>query len=76
MCRHFLRLLLAHGAAEKISIAERIACQAIGNLHHLFLIDDHAESFRENLFQFRKLVFNFSAAVLALLAERRRERVS
>ena len=38
-----LRLdLLAHGAAQQIRLAQRIARQGLGRLHHLFLVDDDA----------------------------------
>jgi hypothetical protein len=41
-----LRLdLLAHGAAQKVGFAERIARQDLGDLHHLFLVDDDALGF-------------------------------
>ena len=39
-----LRLdLLAHGAAQQVGLAQRIAGQDLGDLHHLFLVDDDAE---------------------------------
>ena len=34
--------LLAHGAAQKVRFAERIARQRLRHLHHLFLVDDDA----------------------------------
>ena len=34
--------LLAHGAAQKVGFAERIAGQLLRDLHHLFLVDDDA----------------------------------
>ena len=52
--RVHLRLdLLAHGAAEHVGFAERIAGQDLRDLHHLFLIDDDAEGLFEDLLQFR-----------------------
>ena len=40
--RHLLLDLLAHGAAEKIRLAEREAGEHLGDLHHLLLVDDDA----------------------------------
>src|SRR3546814_14084962 len=41
--RVHLRLdLLAHGAPQKVGVAQRIARQYLGRLHHLFLIDEDA----------------------------------
>ena len=34
--------LLAHGAAQHVGFAERIAGQLLRDLHHLFLVDDDA----------------------------------
>ena len=34
--------LLAHGAAQKIGTAQRVAGELLGDLHHLFLVDDDA----------------------------------
>ncbi|MNL43173.1 hypothetical protein D3C87_1656770 [compost metagenome] len=45
-----LRLdLLAHGAAEHVGFAKRIAGQKLGDLHHLLLIDDDAIGFVEDV---------------------------
>ena len=49
-----LRLdLLAHGAAQQIGFAERIAGQDLGDLHHLFLVDDDAEGLLQHRLQQR-----------------------
>ena len=40
--------LLAHGAAQNIRLAERKPGENLGNLHHLFLIDDDAEGLLED----------------------------
>ncbi len=42
LLRHLLLDLLAHGAAEQIGFAERVAGQDLRDLHHLLLVDDHA----------------------------------
>ena len=63
---HFLGLLLAHGAAQDVGFAQRIAGQAVGDLHHLFLIDDDAVGFFQDLLQLRKIVGHLLAAVLAV----------
>jgi hypothetical protein len=34
--------LLAHGAAQQVGLSERVAGQFLGDLHHLFLVDDDA----------------------------------
>ncbi len=39
---HLLRLLLAHGAAQQVGAAERVAGQHLGDLHHLLLVEDDA----------------------------------
>ena len=42
-----LRLdLLAHGAAQKVGVAERVAGEDLRHLHHLFLVDDDRRRFR------------------------------
>ena len=49
-----LRLdLLAHGAAQHVGFAERIAGQHLGDLHHLFLIDDDAKRLLEHRLDLR-----------------------
>ena len=42
---HLLADLLAHGAAQQIGLAQRVAGQDLRDLHHLFLVDDDAEGF-------------------------------
>ncbi len=39
---HFRLDLLAHGATQHVGFAQRIARQELGDLHHLFLINDDA----------------------------------
>ena len=34
--------LLAHGAAQEIGAAQRVAGELLGDLHHLLLVDDDA----------------------------------
>src|SRR5260221_10419476 len=45
---HFLAYLLAHRLAQQVGFAERIAGHDLRDLHHLFLIDDDAESFLQD----------------------------
>ena len=45
---HFRLDLLAHGAAQQVGFAERIAGQHLRGLHHLFLIDEDAVGFGED----------------------------
>ena len=40
---HLLADLLAHRAAQQIGLAERVAREHLRDLHHLLLVDDHAE---------------------------------
>ena len=63
---HLLGLLLAHGAAQQVGLAQRVAGQAIGDLHHLFLVDDDAVGLFEDLLQLRQVVDDRLAAVLAV----------
>ncbi len=44
---HFLAFLLAHGAAQNVGFTEGKSGEAIGDLHHLFLIQDDAVGFFE-----------------------------
>ena len=62
---HFLVFLFAHGAAQQVRIAQRKPGQAVGDLHHLFLIQNDAPGFGENLLQLRQIVGDFFLAVLA-----------
>ena len=62
---HFLADLLAHGAAQQIGFAERIAGQHLRDLHHLFLIDDDAEGLAQDRFDLRMDVVGLFAAALA-----------
>ena len=41
---HFFRLFLTHGTPQKIRTAQRITCQHLRDLHHLFLIQNDAVS--------------------------------
>ena len=66
LLRHLLGFLLAHGAAQQVGFAERVAGQPVGDLHHLFLVDDDAQRFLQDFLQFRKFVFDLLAAVLAI----------
>ena len=63
---HFFFFLLAHGAAQDVGFAERETGQAIGDLHHLFLVQDDAVSFFENFLELRQFVADFSFAVFAI----------
>ena len=62
---HFAADLLAHGAAQKVGVAERIAGQNLGGLHHLLLIDDDAEGFLQHLLHLGMDVIRLLHAVLA-----------
>ncbi|MDF9789999.1 hypothetical protein M2440_000700 [Methylorubrum extorquens] len=49
-----LRLdLLAHGAAEHVGFAQRVAGENLGDLHHLLLVDDDPEGLLQDRLQHR-----------------------
>jgi len=64
--RHFFRVFFAHGATQQVGFAERVSGEAVRNLHHLFLIHDHAQGFFKNFFQLRQFVLDALATVLAV----------
>jgi hypothetical protein len=64
--RHLLRLLLAHGAAEVVGVAERVAGERLRDLHHLLLIDDDAVGVGEDRLERGMQILDRLAAVLAL----------
>ena len=66
LLRHLLGVLLAHGAAQQVGFTERVSREPVGDLHHLFLVHDHAQRLRQDFFQFRQFVFDLPAPVLAL----------
>ena len=61
---HFLLDLLAHGAAQQVSIAERIAGQHLGDLHHLLLVDHDAEGLGQDRLQARMQIIGLLVALL------------
>ena len=63
---HFLGDLLAHGAAQQVGTAERIARHDLRDLHHLFLIDDDALRFGKDMVDGRVNGFKVFLAVLHL----------
>ena len=65
--RVHLRLdLLAHGAAQQVGAAERIAAQHLRDLHDLLLVDHDTVGFLQDSFQQGMKVVWFFLAVLAL----------
>jgi hypothetical protein len=54
--------LLAHGAAQQVGVAERVAGQDLGDLHHLLLVDDDAVGLLQDRLQLRVRVPGFSTA--------------
>ncbi len=64
--RVHLRLdLLAHRAAQKVGLAERIAGQDLRDLHHLFLIDDDAERLLQDRLDLRMDIVGLFLAELS-----------
>jgi hypothetical protein len=57
--------LLAHGAPQQVGLAERVAGQHLGDLHHLFLVDDDAEGLGQDRLERRMRIVGRLAAVLA-----------
>ena len=53
---HFLRFFLAHRSPENIRLAQGKARHAIGNRHHLFLIDNDTVCLGQQLFKGRHFV--------------------
>ena len=49
--RHFVRHFFSHDSTDIVSAAQRVTAQNLRQLHHLFLINNHAVSFRQNRFQ-------------------------
>ena len=67
---HFRLDLFAHRAAQQIGLAERIARQDLGDLHHLFLINDDAVGLFQRNFKFRMKIFRHLMAVFAGIIDR------
>ncbi len=62
-----LRLdLLAHGATQQVSAAQRVAAQHLRDLHDLLLVDHDAVGFLQDPFQQRMQVIRLLLAMLAL----------
>ena len=57
--------LLAHRAAQEIGPAETVTREHLGDLHHLFLVDDDAEGLLENSLKARVQIVGLLEAVLA-----------
>src|SRR5271157_614952 len=66
LCGHLLFFLLAHGAAENVRFPERETRQTIGDLHHLFLIEDDAVGFFEDVLELREFVGDFCLALFSI----------
>ncbi len=62
---HLLLDLLAHGAAQQIGAAERIAAQLLGDLHHLLLVDHDAVGLAQDVLERRIEIVGLLLAVLA-----------
>ena len=51
---HLFRFLLAHGAAQHVGLAQRVAGDAIRDLHHLLLVDHDAVGLLQDFLQLRE----------------------
>ncbi len=63
---HFLGLFLAHGAAQQVGAAQRVAADDLRDQHHLFLVDDDPVGALERALQIVVEVVHRGAAVLAV----------
>src|SRR5262249_9039849 len=66
LLHHLFELLLTHGTAEQVCIAEGLARQTVGDLHDLFLINDDTERFLQDFLKLWQFVFDFAASVFSL----------
>ena len=62
---HLAADFLAHRATQQVGFAERIAGENLRRLHHLFLIDDHAEGLAQDRLQLGMDVVGLLHAMLA-----------
>ena len=62
---HLLLVLLAHRAAQQVGLAQRVARNDIGDLHHLFLVDDDAQRLLQQRLQLRQHVLHRAPPPLA-----------
>ncbi len=58
--------LLAHGAAQKVGAAQRVARELAGDLHHLLLVDDDAVGLLQDRLEQRVQILGLLDAVLAV----------
>ena len=64
--KHQLGILLAHGLADDVGFACRVASEGLQNQQHLLLVDDDAIGLSEHVFQAGVGVRDGSTAVLAI----------
>ena len=64
--RHLGFVLLAHRAAQKISLPQGVTAHDLGDLDHLLLVDDDAVGLLQNAFQHRMQAVDRLLAVLAI----------
>ena len=62
---HFLGLLLGHGAAQQVGLAQGEPGEKLGHGHHLFLVEEHPVSAGERSFQDGVRIADRRPAVLA-----------
>ena len=65
LARHLVLVLLAHRAAQKVGVAQRIARQLAGDHHHVLLIGHHPVGVLQDRFERRVEVGDLLLAVLA-----------
>jgi hypothetical protein len=61
---HDLGLLLAHGLPQAVRLVQREAAEAVGDAHHLLLVDAHAVRLLQHLLERRVRVARLLLAVL------------
>ena len=66
---HQFDLLLTHRLAQVVGIVHRESCEHVGDLHHLFLVNDDAVGGVEDRFESRMKIFNLFTAVFAVAVQ-------
>src|ERR1700733_4739846 len=65
LLRHFLKLLLAHRAAQDVGVAQGVTRELARDLHDLFLVKDNAVGLAKDFLEFGEVPLHGFAAVFA-----------
>src|SRR5687767_6283978 len=63
---HFGNLFLTHCPSHQICLAPAVSGQLLCKLHDLFLLNEHAKSVTENIFQLRHDIFHLLQAAMTV----------